>query len=272
MRRVAKVLIDLAINPFDAEVPSMVEFAAAAEERAVAGVWVLDHFSGAVADRRWSRDPFVCLTAIANATERIDLGVLVANMRNRHPAQLASAVNSLQSLAPERVRLGVGSGAVPGSRFAVEHEAIGTDLETADERRVVLADTIGALRAIWAGRASFDGRAQSGFPGFRDLAGVVDGSAPPPIIVGASAWPTIELAAEHADGVNVRWSARAPDLIGRVRELRPADFEVSVHDDLDAFVESRFGIDELAALGVDRLILGVEVPHTVDRLDALSVG
>ena len=117
-----------------------------------------DHFSGAVDGAPWSRDPFVTLGAMAAVTERIELGLLVANMVNRHPVQLVSAFNSLQSIAPGRVRLGLGSGAAPGSRFAVEHEAIGRDLGRDRRRstRSALRDQIRAVRAIYAGAESFD--------------------------------------------------------------------------------------------------------------------
>ena len=211
------MLIDLAVNPFEAHVGDMVAMAVAAERAGYAAVWVPDHFSGAVVDRRWSRDPFVCLGAMAAATSSIDLGVLVANMRNRHPAQLAAAINSLQSLAPGRIRLGIGSGAVPDSRFAVEHEAIGTDLGTVTERRAMLGESIGVLRAIWAGERHVD---VIEF-GYTALDGVVDGAPCPPIVIGASAWPTIELALATADGVNVRASARLPALLDRINAARP---------------------------------------------------
>lgn len=262
------MLIDLAINPFEAEVPSMIELAQAAEDLGYAGVWVADHFSGAVVGRRWSRDPFVCLAAIATATSRLDLGILVANARNRHPAQLTVAVNSLQSIAPGRVRLGIGSGANPGSRFAVEHEAIGTELGTADERRALLRDSIASVRAIWAGESSFGGAAGTGF---RGLAGVVDGSARPPIIVGASAWPTVELALAHADGVNVRRTDRTDGILARIGKFRPPEFEVSLLDAFDDVVRAPHRINRAAEQGVDRLILGVSRPLDTDRIGVLDV-
>ncbi|MGA9279375.1 LLM class flavin-dependent oxidoreductase [Ilumatobacter sp.] len=262
------MLIDLAIHPFDADVASMVALAAAAGEAGYNGVWLTDHFSGAVVGRRWSRDPFVCLGAMAGATEHLELGVLVANMHNRHPAQVASAVNSLQSLAPGRVRLGIGSGAVEGSRFAVEHEAIGTDLGNADGRRAMLAESIQALRAIWAGETTFDARTGVGFDG---LDGIVDDSPCPPIIVGASAWPTIEVALAHADGVNVRRSDRSDGLVRRIVELRPPSFEVSLLDSFDDVASDPSRADAAVELGVDRLVLGISVPHHVRRLRSLDV-
>ena len=257
------MLIDLAINAFGADVPDMLEAASLAEETGYACLWVTDHFSGAVVGRDWTRDPFVCLGAMAAVTERIELGVLVANVVNRHPAQLASAVNSLQSFAPGRIRLGVGSGAAPGSRFAVEHEAIGRSLGTAGERRRVLIDSIGALRAIWRGDEAFDAP-EVGFDGLR---GVVDGARRPPIVVGASAWETVEVALAHADGVNLRVTGSLDGHLTRLRAERPAGFEVSV---LDGMVAPRADRSALSTGGCDRLILGISTPF--DRSTILGSG
>ena len=270
------VLIDLAVNPFEADVGDMVEMAVAAERTGYRAVWVPDHFSGAVVGRRWSRDPFVCLGAMAASTSTIELGVLVANMRNRHPAQLASAINSLQSLAPSRVRLGIGSGAAPGSRFAVEHEAIGTDFGTASERRSMLRSSIDALRSMWAapggdGGAPHDVDHLEGGGADMSTSNVVDGAARPPIVVGASAWPTIELALATADGVNVRRSAELDDLLRRIDAVRHPSFEVSVLDAFDDVADDPARIDQLAALGVDRLVLGMSAPHDPFRLTRLEL-
>ena len=245
------MLIDLAINPFDADVADMVSLARAAEARGAGCVWVADHFSGAVVGRSWSRDPFVCLGAIAASTARIGVGVLVANVVNRHPAQLASAVNSLQSIAPGRVRLGLGSGAAPGSRFAVEHEAIGRTLGDAPERRAYLIDSLASLRAIWNDQDIF----------------VVDASPLPPVIIGASSWSTVAVALEIADGVNLRRSEELHDLLERIERRRPDGFEVSVLDSFDDVVDAPEIAARYATLGVDRLVLGISPPHDGSRLE-----
>jgi alkanesulfonate monooxygenase SsuD/methylene tetrahydromethanopterin reductase-like flavin-dependent oxidoreductase (luciferase family) len=267
----AEVLIDLAINPFDALVPDMVTLARAAEKGGAGCVWVADHFSGAVVGRSWSRDPFVCLGAIAAVTERVEVGILVANMVNRHPAQLASAVNSLQSIAPGRVRLGVGSGAAPGSRFAIEHDAIGTSLGDVDVRRGRLVDTIAALQAIWHGHEDFDAERSGPEAGFFGLSSVVDASSCPPLIVGASSWPTVEVALARADGVNLRRTAALPELLARIELQRPDGFEVSVLDWFNDVADNPNRIDEYAASGVDRLVLGISPPHDAGRLDRLDL-
>lgn len=265
------MLIDLAINPFDASVPDMVSLAQAAESGGARCAWVADHFSGAVVGRSWSRDPFVCLGAIAAVTDRIEVGVLVANMVNRHPAQLASAVNSLQSIAPSRVRLGVGSGAAPGSRFAIEHDAIGTSLSGVDVRRRRLVDSIAALRAIWDGHETFDAAASVHELGFSGLFSVVDAASCPPLIVGASSWSTVEVALAVADGVNLRRSAALSELLGRIDRHRPDGFEVSVLDWFDDVADNPTRIEEYASSGVDRLVLGISPPHDTDRLDRLDL-
>ncbi len=257
------MLTDVVLNPFGADVAELVDGAVVAEEAGISAVWVTDHFSGAVVGAPWSRDPFVCLGAIAQATERIGLGLLVANMVNRHPAQLASAVASLQSLAPQRVMLGVGSGAAPGSRFAAEHDAIGRALDDAETRQRRLVDYVGALRAIWAGEASFPADAI----GFDGLSAVTDGVPAPPIIVGGSAWTTIELATRIADGVNIRRTHALAEQLELLAGIDlPSGFEISVLDDrTDPLDPGR-----LREAGVGRRIVTVSVPFGPDSIGLSS--
>ncbi len=229
------MIVDVLANLFGADTSALVRFAREIDTSEVGALWVTDHFSGAVADQPFSRDPFVVLGALAAVTDRVDLGVLVANINNRHPAQLASAINSLQSLAPGRVRLGIGSGAVPGSRFAVEHDAIGTVPMATEVRRQHLRDQIRAIRAIWRGDTTFTSPTLH----FDGLEAVVDWNTVPRIVVGASAWATIEVAVEEADGVNIRLGPSVPEYVRRVRELVPSTFEISVLTQQSTLAEDR---------------------------------
>jgi alkanesulfonate monooxygenase SsuD/methylene tetrahydromethanopterin reductase-like flavin-dependent oxidoreductase (luciferase family) len=251
------VIIDVLANLFGTDVPDLVDMARVLDDSPVGVLWVSDHFSGAVEGAPWSRDPFVTLGAMAAVTERVELGLLVANIVNRHPAQLVSAMNSLQSIAPGRVRLGLGSGAAPGSRFAVEHEAIGRELGTVEGRREALRDQIRAVRAIWSGTDSFDSPTLS----FDGLSAVVDGATVPPIVVGASAWPTIEVALAEADGVNIRFTRDLDEQVARIHEERHdvgrGGFEVSVlldpvRGELDVLGEH---LDHLRAIHVERAVI-----------------
>ena len=140
---------DLVLSPFGTRGRRGARRGAAADAGGFEVLWTYDHFGGAVVGAPWSRHPFVTLGAVAAVTERIGLGVLVANASNRHPAQLASAINTLQSLAPGRVCCGVGSGTAATSPFAVEQHAIGRTPAPAVVRREHLRETIACLRAIW---------------------------------------------------------------------------------------------------------------------------
>ena len=260
------MLIDLVLNPFGADLRELTAMAEAADSAEVGAIWVTDHFSGDVVGAPWSRDPFVCLGAMAAVTANVELGLLVANLTNRHPVQLASAMNSVQSLAPGRVRLGVGSGAVPGSRFASEHEMIGKDLGDAATRRSLLRDSIGALRDIWAGNPSTTAPSV----GNDQFTGIVDDAAIPPLIVGASAWSTIEVAIELADGVNIRRTTALGEQLRRLARLDlPDGFDVSVLDmraDGDGL-----GVipDDLVSSVVERYIVTVWPARDLDLIEGL---
>lgn len=245
--------IDLALSLFDADLPTTIATAAAVEDLPISGIWVADHFSGAVVGRSWSRDPFVALGAIAQVTSSVRVGPLVANVRNRHAAQLASATNSLASLAPGRTVLGIGSGAAPGSRFAVEHDAVGTELGDAESRRARLVEHITAVRSLHDANRHRDPR----------LA-VTDGASCPPIVVGASAASTVDVAVEHADGVNLRSGPRLSELVQRARRAG-SDFEVSV---LEWFTLDPGEVVRIQELGVDRLVVGVDADRSIAEIES----
>ena len=257
---------DLVLAPFGASAGDLLAAARAADAGGFDTVWTYDHFSGLVQSAPWSRDPFVTLAAIAASTERINVGVLVANVANRHPAQLACAVNSLQSLAPGRVLLGVGAGSAASSRWSAEAAATGRAVAPAATRRDVLGETIAALRAIWAGESFVGEHLQAA----ASMA-VTDGAPVPPIIVGAASRDTIRVGCEHADGVNLLPEG---DLAERVAFARGnairEPFEVSAFIPLD--VDHPLGGDpaQLEDLGIDRRTLYVGAPYPVDSVAALA--
>lgn len=256
---------DLVLAPFDAGLADLLAAAKAAELGGFDTVWTYDHFSGLVTDTSWSRDPFVTLGAIAATTARIGVGVLVANANNRHPVQLASAMNSLQSLALGRVLLGIGAGTAPTSRWSAEHAAIGRPAAPAAARRTVLIETIGALRAIWAGEP-FAGDV---FTVAAPMA-AVDGAPIPPIIVGSSSTGTTEVACTYADGVNLLPSDDLAERVALARARTSPEFEIGVFTALDTDHPVGGDPEPLAALGVDRRTLYVTMPYDIDRIAAIA--
>ncbi|HEY7293651.1 MAG TPA: LLM class flavin-dependent oxidoreductase [Dehalococcoidia bacterium] len=91
-------------------------------------------------------DPWVALSAVALATERIRLGPLVTPLPRRRPVKLAREAVSLDHLSNGRLVLGAGSGLL-----SWELEDLGevADLKT---RAAMLDEGLGLLTALWSGR------------------------------------------------------------------------------------------------------------------------
>jgi 5,10-methylenetetrahydromethanopterin reductase len=83
-------------------VPEMVALAQRAEERGFESVWV--------AETRMTRDGFVPLAAIAQATSRVRVGTGIVNVYTRGPVVLAISFAALEEIAPGRVVMGLGAG------------------------------------------------------------------------------------------------------------------------------------------------------------------
>lgn len=76
--------------------------AKAVERKGMDSAWVADGYYG--------RDPFVTLSAIAGATNVLELGTGVTSPHLRHPATLATSFATLDELSGGRVLCGVGNG------------------------------------------------------------------------------------------------------------------------------------------------------------------
>lgn len=187
--------IDLQINQGSAPWPHVVEAVRAAEESGFDTVWVLDHFSGAMFDSESMLECFTCLGALAQATSRIRLGSLVANVVNRSAGLLAVASASIEAISGKRFTLGLGAGASPESAFSAEHRALGIELaRSMAERHHRLVEVVETIRGMWTSDRPDD---FAGFP-------VLEPSAP--IIFGVNSVALASLAGAHADGMNVRAS------------------------------------------------------------------
>ena len=268
MNRPSPIATDLVLSPFGASATELVEAAKCADESGFDGIWVLDHFSGKLVGKGWSHEPFTVLGAIANSTKKVSVGPLVANMINRNPVLLASSFSSLQSLAAGRAVLGLGTGAPPGSKFALEQEMIGRRLEEKGvSRRERLIETINALRSIWNGDTNFEGNHFS----YEDLESVIMPNTPLRIIVGANGRKMIELASNHADGVNIRVGPSIKELIHLATELAPsADFEISIHEDFDYSHPFGGDFEKWVQMGVTKRACMVNAPFDMEAISAIG--
>ncbi len=73
--------------------------------------WTFDHFYPIFSDSTGPcLEGWVTLTALAQATERLRVGVLVTGIHYRHPAVLANMASALDIVSDGRLELGIGAG------------------------------------------------------------------------------------------------------------------------------------------------------------------
>ena len=158
----------------DISIDRFVRIASLAEEMGFDQLWV-SH------DLFWRSAP-VLVTAAANATSRIALGVGVFNPVSMHAAEIAMAAAALHEVSGGRALLGIGAGA---DRF-LEWAGIPFETPLRRTRKAILE-----IRALLAGRVP---------PGWDEHGYLRVGPAPIPIYVGAMGPKMLELAGEVADG------------------------------------------------------------------------
>src|SRR5439155_12065283 len=111
-----------------ADVRKIAEMAHDAEHAGWDGFFVWDHISSAASydDKTPIADPWIMLTAIALATERIRIGTMITPLPRRRPWKVARETVTLDHLSGGRFVLGAGLGFPPE-----EYNLFGED---ADER------------------------------------------------------------------------------------------------------------------------------------------
>jgi probable F420-dependent oxidoreductase len=216
----------------------LVAWAHRAETLGFDSVWVSDHFLysferyGGDPAPIASLEPLTALAAVAAATTRVRIGVLVLGAPFRHPALLAKSAATVDRISAGRLDLGLGAG-----WLEQEFDAFGYRFGTVAERFAALEDALVIVGGLSGtdGTFSHDGATASVHEARLTPAPV---QRPIPTWVGGKGGPRLlRLAARYAAGWNVVWRFEMPWYEERVASARricadagrdPSSFRLSV--------------------------------------------
>lgn len=181
---------DTTAAPSYADIRTIAREAEAAE---MDSIWLYDHllFRGEQTLGQWECWTF--LAALADATQRIELGTLVACTAFRNPALLAKTATALDEVSGGRFTLGLGAG-----WNEAEFRAFGLPYDHRVDRFEEALKIIVPL--VREGRADVVGK----YAQAPDCLDLPRGPRPngPPIMIGAFGPRMLKLAAQYADLVN----------------------------------------------------------------------
>jgi F420-dependent oxidoreductase-like protein len=239
--------------------------------------YVFDHFMPIFGDPTGPcLEGWTLLSALAAATRRLRLGVLVTGNTYRHPALLAKMAVTVDQVSSGRLVLGLGAG-----WFEQEHLAYGMSFGTAASRARQLVEAVEVLKLLFTReRSTYKGR----YYALRD--------APfepkpvqrphPPLLIGGMGPQVIQpLAARHADiwhffvrdggpetarricdnfDTVCRRVGRDPAAVTKATSVRPAGWNESISR------ETREQVRVLTDAGVGHVVLSLRAPYDLDVL------
>jgi 5,10-methylenetetrahydromethanopterin reductase len=177
--------------PGTAPLPKLIALIQEVEAAGFDGVGILD-------SQLLCRDTFVTMALAATHTSRLSIFPAVTNPFTRHAAVLAGALQTVEELAPGRIKCIIGTGYTSAS-------TIGRQPATLAQMRACITD----VKALLTGdTVDFQGSpGRLGFVAGRDI----------PVLMAASGPKAIELAAEVADGV-LLLVGYTPGIVNAVRQ------------------------------------------------------
>jgi probable F420-dependent oxidoreductase len=189
-------------------------YARTAEAAGLDSVWVFDHLLMRFPEEPESgiHEAWTILSALAEATERVELGTVVMCTSFRNPALLAKMAAALDEVSGGRLILGLGCG-----WHDPEYEAFGYPT---DHRVGRFEEALAIIEPLLRGqRVTYEGR-------FHATDDAVLLPPPPrrdiPILVAAGRPRMLAITAERADLWNTAWFARPDDRLSARRSALSA--------------------------------------------------
>jgi alkanesulfonate monooxygenase SsuD/methylene tetrahydromethanopterin reductase-like flavin-dependent oxidoreductase (luciferase family) len=181
-------------------------------------IWIADHllfeWDG---QRRGIWEAWTVLSALAEATTRVELGALVMCTAFRNPALLAKMADAVDEVSGGRLILGLGAGwhEPEFSAFGYPFDHLASRFE--DALRIIAPMVHGDV-------VDYKGEYERAV----NCVSLPRGPRPngPPILIGASRPRMLRLTAELADAWNTCWLGRATELPERREELHAACSDV----------------------------------------------
>lgn len=186
-----------------------------AEQGGFDSVWIMDHllfqFDGNPIIGVW--EGLSVLAALAEATERVELGALVLCTAFRNPALLAKMADAIDEISGGRLILGLGAG-----WHEPEFSAFGYPFDHLASRFEEAVAIIAPL--VRTGEVNFEGAFERAPNCLNSPRGPRPGG--PPILMGVQGPRLLKLAAREADAWNACWLRRADELPEKIAPMLAA--------------------------------------------------
>jgi alkanesulfonate monooxygenase SsuD/methylene tetrahydromethanopterin reductase-like flavin-dependent oxidoreductase (luciferase family) len=185
----------------------MVEMAQAAEAAGLDAIWLADHFLfrppvAPEGEEYGLWEAWTCAAGLAQATSRINIGLLVTCLGWRNPGLLARMTETIDEISGGRFILGAGAG-----WHEPEYEAYGFPF---DHRVSRFEDAITILDGLLRrGEAEHDGQFFSAKNAVSRPRGPMASKGGAPILVGSTGPRMLGLIARYADAWNSVWHSDA---------------------------------------------------------------
>lgn len=194
------------------------------EQVGLDAVWLPDHllFRAPVVaegEERGAWEAFTTAAALAQATNRIQIGLLVTCLGWRNPGIVARMTETIEEISGGRFILGVGAG-----WHRPEYDAYGMPF---DHRASRFEDALVILNNLLkTGRSTHSGRFFQSADAISQPRGPRSGLGGPPVLVGSTGDRMLRLTAQYADGWNTAWHKSADQSVADIEALRAACVEV----------------------------------------------